>query len=171
MLLLSRRHKSHHIVPPCLLLLPWGLQHSRQGCFSSLDHQGKGNMKSIYHSHFHKWEITICCGKSLRYCYCSITYANVLIQWFIINSRNAERWRKLTSNRKKANGISEKSTKGIYKNIQKGNQIGKIKDKVDGLSNWSPCDGQVMEEVAWYWERTARPRITCPNRRWVIWRE
>lgn len=72
----------------------------------------------------------MCCGKPLRCCYCSITYTNVLTQWLTINSRNAERWRKLTSNRKKANGISEqKSTKGIYKNIQKGNRLERLRTK------------------------------------------
>lgn len=53
----------------------------------------------------------------------------------------------LKSNRKKCqwNSEQERTKDNFTKTFQKWNQIGKVKDKVDGFANWSLGAGQVME--------------------------
>lgn len=99
MMLLSRC-KSHHIdIPPLSLTMSLVLFQIRVASPSWIIEQR--NKKCIHHSHFHKWEINVCCWKPRKYCYYSVTYPNSLLQWFTINSGNAERWR-MKSNRKKS---------------------------------------------------------------------
>lgn len=88
---------------------------------------------------------------------------NSLIQWFTIKSRNAERQSSLESNNKPVELLSRRALKALTETFQKGNQIGKMKDKVGDLANGSLSGGQVIERGRMVLREDSRPQSLVPT--------
>ena len=64
--------------------------------------------------------------------------------------------------------LSRKALKALTETFQKGNQIGKMKDKVDDLANGRLSGGQVTERGRMVLTEDSKATIICPNRRQII---